>query len=193
MSDLRDRLKNATADAHQRLERQMPVMSDAFTLNDYRVLLERLIGLYEPMEKEMGNAIRLDDWELEFNARRKVNALRHDLLSLGHTRESLQQIPLAANHPAITTREDFLGSSYVLEGSTLGGIMIIRHLRKKWGSDLEASQFFSIYGADVHEKWQQFCNWLNQYSGKVSEDNVIAAANATFKAMEDWLIRKGDA
>lgn len=191
MTELRQRLRDATATIHERLEQKLPVMDEAFTRADYRMLLERMLGFYEPMETLLANAIRRDGWELEFNARRKVNALRHDLLSLGHTRESLERIPRSKSLPPVTGRGDFLGVTYVLEGSTLGGNMIVRHLRKKWGTDFEASQFFGIYGAGVHEKWQEFCKWLNQFSAAVSEDEVIAAARATFASMEEWLTRKG--
>ncbi|MBX9656894.1 biliverdin-producing heme oxygenase [bacterium] len=190
MAELRMRLRDATADIHERLEQQIPVMNASFSRDDYRMLLERMLGFYEPIEQAMAEAIRRDDWELEFSARRKVNALKHDLLSLGHTRESLGKIPRAALLPKVLTREEFLGISYVLEGSTLGGNVIIRHLKSKWGSELEASQFFGIYGVGVHEKWQEFCKWLNQFSMTVSEDQVIAAAYSTFEAMEAWLTRK---
>lgn len=190
MAELRMRLRDATADIHDRLEKQLPVMDPSFSRDDYRRLLERMFGFYEPIEESMAEAIRRDAWELEFSARRKVNALKHDLLSLGHTRESLERIPRAALLPKVLTREEFIGVSYVLEGSTLGGNVIVRQLKRRWGAEWEASQFFGIYGAGVHEKWQEFCKWLNHSSTTVSEEQVIAAAYSTFEAMETWLTRK---
>ena len=55
-----------------------------------------------------------------------------------------------------------LGCLYVLEGATLGGVLIARHVRASLGFDGDAgSAFYLGYGPRTGAMWRGFCGVLN--------------------------------
>ncbi|HMY74336.1 MAG TPA: biliverdin-producing heme oxygenase, partial [Blastocatellia bacterium] len=75
------RLKEATRDQHEELERVFDPTVRAFTPGDYRRLPARLYGFYEPLEARLG---ALPDWSaagFDFSRRRKTPLLVRDLQS----------------------------------------------------------------------------------------------------------------
>jgi heme oxygenase len=81
------------------------------------------------------------------------------------------------------------GVLYVIEGSTLGGQIIVRHLERNLGLTRESgARFFHGYGADTEAHWQEFCVWLETLS---LQDNQIEraeqAARTLFSKLETLL------
>ena len=79
------------------------------------------------------------------------------------------------------------GGAYVLEGSTLGGRVISRHVQKLFGPDVPRA-FLECYGAATGEKWQSFRAALTRLAGsREAEDRIIAGAQETFRSFTRWL------
>ena len=95
--------------------------------------------------------------------------------------------------PELTTRLDsiqrVLGCLYVIEGATLGGQVITRHLEKNLGITPESGgAFFAGYGAETGARWKEFCALLTAAAERVSgEDEIVASANDTFATLGRWL------
>jgi heme oxygenase len=114
------------------------------------------------------------------------------LLALGHDAESLECLPQASSLPPLPGLPEALGSCYVLEGATLGGQIILRHLQRHFGG-IPAGDFafFRAYGEDVGPMWKAFGEALNRAS--MAEDSllfdarVVQGAKDTFEAFERWL------
>ncbi len=78
----------------------------------------------------------------------------------------------------------------MLEGATLGGQLIVRHLRKVFANVSEHNfHFFNIYGDKTGLKWRQFQNVLIEYVMVMlnSEQAIIESAIETFIKLQKWL------
>ena len=116
--------------------------------------------------------------------------LAADLKALGVT--DLGTLPVCTDLPHVRGWREAIGCHYVLEGSTLGGRVILKQMRRdpEAGNDRLPTAFFSAYGDATGEHWRAFCSFLRSRSG---DRNVLvtapAAAEATFSALERWLRR----
>ena len=81
------------------------------------------------------------------------------------------------------------GCAYVLEGSTLGGRVLLPlvadtlHLTADHGAT-----FLASYGAEVPAMWQSFSAALDGWCCSLErQSRAVQAAVATFDALADWL------
>jgi heme oxygenase len=187
---IHSKLKQQTSAQHLALESKLHVlMSDDISLNEYAALLKRFHGFYRPIEATLGAIHNWDDPVLELQSRRKLPLLVADLNFLSVDAGEIATLPACADLPPLATIADGLGCLYVLEGSTLGGTFITRHLTK--ALSLEANRgcsFFNSYGSDVGRMWSGFLGVLARHSEKHGDDTaVVNSACATFAAMDRWL------
>lgn len=188
MSDLRQRLKHETAEAHEQLERSLVIGSDACSFDDYRGFLERMFCFHEPLERALARVIAGNEWESEFRTRTKLPALRDDLCFLGHDERSLAMIPRCDELPDVEDMDHFWGIEYVLEGSTLGGTLLARLVQKRWGFSVsKGASYFNVYGDRTGKMWAQFCNQLGACDLDASATRIVEAANRTFATLKNWL------
>lgn len=81
----------------------------------------------------------------------------------------------------------FLGSMYVMEGSTLGGQYIARHVEETLGLAAgEGDAYFCGHGERTGAMWNAFREVLSAIPDEHS-DTVIAAAKATFAYVQEKL------
>ena len=83
---------------------------------------------------------------------------------------------------------------YVLEGSTLGGAIIARHVERELGLQVDTGcAFFRSYGRNVGRMWKEFGARLLAVSGPETDEIIIASANRTFEGLRTWLTRRSAA
>ncbi|GEL69027.1 biliverdin-producing heme oxygenase [Myxococcus virescens] len=191
------RLKSETRPHHERTEAQVRLMDADLTPTAYRRHLEALHGFYVPLEARLAGLGLEAVPGLSVHARWKVPLLKEDLRALGHDAASLERLPHCAGLPSLAGVPEALGCLYVLEGSTLGGQLILRHLRRHFdGVSLGDFSFFRAYGDEVGPRWRAFGDAVNQASISATEDTfdarVVTGAQDTFDAFADWL-RQGQA
>lgn len=180
------RLRAETRALHTEVEDGLDLMSPRLDPARYRDVLARLHGVHAAAEPAL-DAWHARDALLDWPRRRKLAALEADLADLGLDLTAIAALPLAPLPPAGTTAEA-LGTLYVLEGSTLGGRVIERHLRTLPGFPVAATRFLTCYGAQTGARWQ---TWRRTASAWVGDDEtrsaaVIAAAVQTFVCVRDW-------
>jgi heme oxygenase len=181
--DLLAELKSRTRPHHDRIEAAVDVMKPGLTRADYAAVLGRFRGFYAAWEDRAAAALP-PDLRAEFDRRRKLPALDRDLRFLGVDPDSL---PRCDALPATDSTAAVLGSMYVVEGSTLGGQVISRHLEAALGVAPGAGgDFFAGYGEQTGERWKAFRAWLAE-KGAGREDEVIAAAADTFDKLREWM------
>lgn len=182
-SNLHLRLRAATAPAHEALERDLDWQARVSSLAGYRGLLARLRGFHAAWEPVIGTA--LSDGAF-FDPRRRLDALDRDLAFLGLSAEDIAGLDrarsLSLDGPATA-----MGALYVLEGSTLGGRVIGRHIGATHGLTGEGLAYYSGHGARTGAMWAAFRARLDGYEEE--SEAVVAAANGTFDAMRVWLSR----
>ena len=177
------RLKARTAHQHQQTEDGVDLMSDNFSREDYQRLLVRFYTFYKSYEAKMRDALRENPIDLHYEERLNTPKLAADLYNLGMTKNEISEIPAFDDLPALDSKEEIFGSLYVIEGSTLGGQFISRHLKEKFGLDeTNGVAFFSGYGKDTGKMWNAFRESITAFAETTSEHEVIIkSANTTFK------------
>lgn len=179
---LADDLKMTTAQVHEQLEKKMDMMSQLENIDTYKNLVKKFYQYYSPMEEKLQTFAS----ELPMEGRMKLHLLKNDLLNLGFSEEEIQGLPKASTLPAIVSASQALGALYVLEGSTMGGQVISKHLRSKLGILPDnGGSFFWAYGEKTMPMWLSFKSFLNTFTGDSSK--TLESAKATFLSIEKWL------
>lgn len=183
------RLREETHENHKRLESRLDLLQRALSLERYRDLLARFYGFYGPIEPLLDGLCRERLPALEMEKRRKSPLLEQDLERLGRNRAYIESLPRCAALPALNDTPQALGCLYVLEGSTLGGQIISRHLKELHGLDGDnGAAFFRSYGPHVGAMWRAFGAVVNSYpAGPLEETRMVRAACETFMTLESWL------
>ena len=167
----------------------MPLMDASLTLDRYRQTLAKLLGFYTPLEERLA----LADWSLiGLDPTRRVKAplLVSDLASLDLSPEQIAELPRCHDLPDTGSPAGALGCLYVLEGATLGGQLVRRHVAERLGlGPQNGCAFFAAYGDAVGPMWREYQQRLATVVDRGSADpnDVIAAARRTFDALTRWL------
>jgi heme oxygenase len=97
--------------------------------------------------------------------------------------------PPASLLPDLPTFAHALGALYVLEGSALGGQVILRDIEARIGRQIAgATQFFGGRGTAVGPTWQTFKTALNAFGRQqpFRAADVISGAERVFHAIATW-------
>jgi len=169
-------------------------MSPALTRERYLGLLQSFYGFYLPLER---NLVQRAEWSLAgltFERRIKLPWLLADLAELGLSKEAIDHLPICpvSALPAVERFEEALGCLYVLEGATLGGQVISRHLQRTLGLGKgSGGAFFSSYGPEVGPMWTEFVAALNGYpQTPLQHDLIVSSACNTFQAFDQWFLSR---
>ena len=177
------RLKSRTAHQHQQTEDGVSLMRDDFNLDDYRALLVKFYAFYKPFEREMASAI--DEYKVDFDYAERLNTpkLLADLKNLGMSDAEISRVESFDDLPALDSPEKIFGALYVIEGSTLGGQYISRHLKEKFNLDETGGiAFFSGYGKETGKMWNAFRAAITGFAeNSENQEEIIKSANATFE------------
>jgi heme oxygenase (biliverdin-IX-beta and delta-forming) len=179
------RLRFETRDAHAAIEKTIALTGKTLTRSAYRQALERFYGFYKPVEGAIA-AAGMPAW-LDVAARSKTAWLEADLQRrMSH---GASVLPLCNTLPPLGTVAQRLGCLYVMEGATLGGVLISRHVRENLGVYPESGgRFFHGYGASTAAMWNDFRAGLLAFASVATqeEDQIIATARATFETLQRW-------
>lgn len=181
---LHARLRVATDPAHRALEAGLDWQGRVATLPGYRDLLARLHGFHATWEHAIGTALADEPF---LAPRRRLGLLAADLDHLGLAPAAVAALPrpeaLALDGPAAAT-----GALYVLEGSTLGGQLIGRHIAGLHGFGETGLAYYRAHGPRTGAMWAAFRTRLEVFADDPYAETVLTgAAVATFAAMGAWL------
>ncbi len=175
------KLKEATKEQHENLESVVDVMNKMFTREDYERLLTKFYKFYSSIEPRVG-VNRLNDSGFDFDARRKTPSLERDLANLGILENVKHLAGSWSDLPDLDTPAKAFGACYVMEGATLGGQIIMRHLKDHLGLTPDnGGSFFNSYGLQVGPMWKEFCAVTTEFAEKNGNDEeTVNAAKETF-------------
>jgi heme oxygenase len=186
MSSLFARLKSGTEEQHRTIEAAVDPMHTFSSMGAYKAYLLNSWIFHASLEAELD----LLDWSalgIDFVSRRKTPLLEQDLRILGVPRPSLEQRPYRR---ARTDLSFALGCLYVLEGATLGGRVISRHLATLGIGPANGGLFFNGYGARTGEMWQSFQLKAAEYCVTDAQIEVaVQGATWTFGQFRDSMGR----
>ena len=183
------KLKEQTAEQHQRLEGKLNILARLNSAQGYKSLLKQFYGFYRPLEMHLGSVMCPPGFLADFTARRKTPLLEKDLLFLDLPERELHALPQCQKLPTVESEAQAFGCLYVLEGATLGGQIISKYVADKLGYESErGATFFRSYGAEVRAMWCGFVQALRDYAkAHDADDEVVAAAVDTFDKFDQWL------
>lgn len=191
-------LKQQTAEHHRQIERvsrMQRLFADDYSVAEYALLVGRLYGFLSAFENAMSPILADQPAALQafFAERGKLGWLEQDLSALGLSSTEIAALPKA---PALTFMDGLpacFGASYVMEGSTLGGQVIVKHLLQRFSSDINGRiRYYQGYGEQTLERWRQFAALLEHHfpdARKNQVGEITAAACLTFESLQDWLNR----
>lgn len=197
-------LRAATRAEHERAEKTSGFMRPDVTPEIYARWLRRLLrfhGAFEARLREQAPVIN----GIDLNERSKAPWLREDLAILGAAEFDRGAGPdpepdlgpdlepaigprfgaeAFTELPSIATRAEAVGAMYVLEGSTLGGQVIVQSLRARLPNvQPEAFRFFSGYGERTREMWAQFSAAAREALRSADDvEAAVVSARKTFAA-----------
>ena len=181
-------LRDATHAQHQHLENRIDLLGRDWSLEFYRALLEKFYGFYAPLEPAIFTHPQWHEFNFVAESRRKICWLQNDLQFLGLSAAQIEALPLCKYLPRADTFARAVGCAYVVEGSTLGGQIISRHLKTKLNLPPRGCRFFTAYGEQTGKMWREFVALLNDYEAPADEQNeLLLNAGATFGALDCWL------
>jgi heme oxygenase len=182
---LRD-LRQRTALFHTKLEKNplsMQLMSASVSLMDYAAYIVAMKEVIAATEAFVFSKIKNVVKDVE--ERRKLPAIESDLALLGrHTIVPLCkkfELPLADFSEASA-----LGAMYVVEGSTLGGRVIVRHLQQRpLLAQTNAFAFFNGYSEMTGTRWKNFLVALCAFAAATGyDDEIIRGAKQVFHSID---------
>ncbi|SEU26969.1 Heme oxygenase [Stigmatella erecta] len=173
----------------------MRFLDPALTSAEYRRHLEALWGLHAPLEERLAEQLAGPLPGLRIGERRKAHLLEEDLRALGHDAESLTKLSRAPWLPPLPGVPEALGCCYVLEGSTLGGQVILRHLQRHFaGVPVGPFAFLRAYGDQTGPMWRALGETLlhasDQAASEAFDARVVKGAQDTFDAFVAWLAQE---
>ena len=191
---MRAQLRQATVDAHERIECGLQyLVSPTLTRSSYGRLLEAFHGYYSPLDQRLTAAAERLAEPLRFWAiPSRTPLLALDLHRLGRDDRGISALPIAvAELPSIDSDANALGALYVVEGAALGGQVIWRAVAKTLGiRPATGCAFFYGRGTATCSRWRQFLTLLE---GRPASEHahIAGAARACFEGLEAWLRGRG--
>lgn len=179
------RLKHETRSEHEAIEAQLDLVGVGLSLPVYRSRIAQFYGFYRPLELRLYAAADDAAMPPDASLRRKTPLLKIDLERLGVDASAL---PTCCELPDLASAEARIGCHYVLEGSTLGGQIIGRHLRHRLGITAEAGgRFFQGYGEHTGSMWQAFRAALAAFfEQSTAPQAIVVGALDTFICLRHW-------
>jgi heme oxygenase len=177
-------LRRATATLHSAVE-ALPGMgvltSPTVTRADYLAYLRgmaRACGALEPPLLAVLDRELADLQDLRPAYRPRLPALVADCLA-----EGVEPPAPAASQLVLPGLSEAMGGLYVLEGATLGGRVIARHLRRHLPDGLGTAAFLDFHGDAGPAAWRSFTAALERLEerGLITRVPVIAGARTMFQ------------
>ncbi|MBC7501108.1 MAG: biliverdin-producing heme oxygenase [Herminiimonas sp.] len=187
-SGILDRLRIETRSDHDAIERVLDIMKPDLSIATYRKQLALFYGFYQPLESSLASLADWSEFGLDFDVRCKSVLLADDLDYVGF--DSPCPVPTCTILPPLNSIAAGFGCLYVLEGATLGGQLISRHLAETLGLDgLRGARFFNCYGDRTGMMWKSFRCALAEFATTPEVRNeVVASAAATFRTLRCWCL-----
>lgn len=182
-------LRASTAECHKQLE--LNNLSQALLSNNvnetiYGRYLIKLYGFVQGFEQYVYP--ELAQHFLNIYHRKKAPFIEEDLKALDITIDKhtlLEEAFFRNTYPDVYLAA---GALYVLEGSTLGGQIIVKHLQKAMPPGFVNAAYFLGYQQRTGSMWKDFLQQLTALpQSQQQEQQIIIGAIATFKIIDELL------
>ena len=178
-------LRQQTEEEHRGAEAALPLMQSDLDQAAYVDCLRRWYGVIAAWEEQA--CLSAPVWLQPLLIARS----RRPLLALDLAWFGVQAPQVRVTLPPLRDLPSLLGAMYVLEGSTLGGQIIARHVETALPlTPGHGDSFFRGHGSQTGPLWKEFCEMLTIHVPDDQQDNVIASAKRMFAAISFWMQEK---
>ena len=182
-------LRASTAHCHKQLERNnlsQALLSNNVNETIYSSYLTHLYSFVKGFEHYVYP--ELIRHFVNINYRKKAHFIEDDLKAqhIAIDKHTLLEEAFFSN----TYSDVYLaaGALYVLEGSTLGGQIIVKHLQKAMPASFVNAAYFSCYQQKTGSMWKEFLQQLTDLPQSTQqEQQIITGAITTFKIIDGLL------
>ncbi|MGY1631678.1 biliverdin-producing heme oxygenase [Geodermatophilus sp. SYSU D01186] len=191
-ADVLTTLRSATSAEHEQVEATLALMDPELRRDRLVAVLARLHAFWSAAETGLDAWARrepADAATVDWSRRRRAHLFADDLAALGAAPEPGPDPELEE----VGDTDQALGRLYVLEGSTLGGTFISRHLATlpTLGPDARVGAF-SPYGTETGAMWHAYRRVTRERVAAGGDaDRLVGAAVTTFGALAGWVAPLG--
>lgn len=180
------RLRQETEADHRNVEGAVPLMRQDLNADEYVRCLQRIYGVVVAWEERAAEVA--PEWlQPALLARQRRSLLELDLAWFGLSERDDERPAL----PEMNDVSSLLGTMYVMEGSTLGGQLIARHVEATLHlAEGRGNSYFHGHGRQTGPLWKEFCEMLRLRIPDEQTDAVVVSAKAMFSAFGTWMRRK---
>lgn len=181
-------LRTETQEAHEALEAHpvsRAIAAEHITQESYVRYLQIMERVVQGMESALEP--RLQAHVPDIRDRSKAALLASDLQALNAGANPFPAFAELDHNPA--TAHAF-GAYYVLEGSALGGRVILKQLPADLREPGDKTRYFAGYGAQTGPMWQRFLGDFSNYVLDAREEALaIDGARSAFAAIQQYFNR----
>jgi heme oxygenase (biliverdin-IX-beta and delta-forming) len=166
-------LRHCTHEHHARLDAGIDFRGGRIRLERYSAFLRGVLSVVAPLESAMVQWLGLAVGPS------RTECLCADLMRLDGSC-AVEWAPVSLPRNAAEAH----GCAYVLEGSTLGGLVLATLIEDKLGADISTS-YLRLRGAATAQQWRAWLQRLETFGTSATADEVRAACHmacATFDA-----------
>ncbi|MEO6284473.1 MAG: biliverdin-producing heme oxygenase [Dyadobacter sp.] len=184
-------LRQETAASHQHLEDNTlskALLSPTLALPDYQAYLTALYAVTITCEDQVFPPISHIVPDLQ--DRYKSGKIIEDLSFTGLSDVQIDALPVYQFE--FSSPAEALGIMYVLEGSTLGGRILYKHVHETLGLSSErGAAYFWGYGSQTGMLWKSFISAFSEFAiENDASGQIIESAIKTFLMIDNWLSRQ---
>lgn len=193
-ADIHRILKDATSSPHHKLDSlpcMQQLMSASLTFSDYTKVLRVMYHWYKDAEAKIQQFIDLKT-HLPFMID-KSQLISNDLKQLSEIEASvsISSINFKLSNKNLIKIKDFhqaLGLVYVVEGSTLGGLVLSPKIKKTFNNK-QVTGFYDCYGEHKRHNFQETLKFINDCVECESHiHHIIEGALQAFTSLHDCLL-----
>lgn len=189
--DIRERLRAETRKDHEELEAiglSDKISAGTLDREEYKKLIGVQFLLHQALEEQLLQlGVEEHFPELHFRERQKLPLLAQDLQELSMNEEGLNDLQPAGHLPKVSLPSGILGSMYVMEGATLGGMVISKALRKNEKlAEIPEFHYYGCYGGETGKQWKAFLEVLQERGNHPqAQEAIISVASQTFRFFKE--------
>jgi heme oxygenase (biliverdin-IX-beta and delta-forming) len=180
------KLRQETEADHRNVEGAVSLMHQGLNTAEYVQCLQSMYGVVAAWEERAAEIA--PEWlQPSLLARRRSPLLALDLawFGVGDKEHQRPALPQMNNLPSL------FGTMYVMEGSTLGGQLIARHVEAVLPCrEGQGSSYFRGHGSQTGPLWKEFCEMLKLHVPDEQTETVVVSAKAMFSTFGTWMQRK---
>lgn len=200
VESLPSEMRARTRDHHHRAEfhpLQQSIVRGEIDRGTYATFTAAMWRVHRRLEEALDEAATLDPRVAGVVAdhHRRLHHFDHDLTLLGGSADLPDSVAIAAQvdrwllgatgpQPGSTPPIAWIGVLYVLEGSSNGGQVIAKVLRRAWSLDEDALRSLDPHAGGTASRWGEFRARLEAQTFEPHDrEVVVAAAAATFEGI----------